>query len=180
MYQISEIPSFTAVGAALGSPSGRCPMGKGRAEPAPEGEYLEPEVKRLARGRRRPANQISGEAATFLMGRGRNSGSVGPPGEAAPTRLYDGFTEIWWTAARFAALFGHAESIAHKGKCFKMSTYFRRTLPRPPMIDSPTVDRDGRPGTAAPTGALNEIRCNSKAVAYDGGPASVRPVRPLL
>ena len=32
----------------IGPPSGRCPMGKGRAEPAPEGEYLEPEVKRLA------------------------------------------------------------------------------------------------------------------------------------
>ena len=45
------------------------------------------------------------------------------------------------------------------------------------MIDSPVVDRDGRPGTAAPTEAMNEIMCNSKAVAYDDGPAGVRPVQ---
>ncbi len=38
-----------------GPPSGDSPMGKGGAKPAPEGEYLEPEVKRLPRRRGNPS-----------------------------------------------------------------------------------------------------------------------------
>ena len=35
----------------IGDPSGQSPLGRGGAEPAPEGDHREPEVKRLERGR---------------------------------------------------------------------------------------------------------------------------------